>query len=299
MDSKGEQPPESSASLAAESQKKAQGYDFRFVRMVPRSVHLGMETLESYSLRRAAQDNAREANRRARNEQFREACERCQRYFANPKIRAYWLDQIRATFPCYWVGPEERQLNMHSAEDRGIAYTALAFAVDAHSACQIIPEDLRVMGGWGDFYRRISARISDISSELLAWIEADLRERKLLLPSDGSPDQGETASRVENTANGNESQESPACTKSELSDPEEPVGSGQLSRTAGMSKSEAQPTDTEEYILKALGKEHMTGPMLLKKAGYDYSSHYRQILSHLVKRGILGNDNTGYFRRDT
>ena len=58
-------------------------------------------------------------------------------------------------------------------------------------------------------------------------------------------------------------------------------------------------TDTEKNILEALGREHMTGPVLLKKAGYDYSSHYRQILSYLVKQGILGNDQTGYFRRDT
>jgi hypothetical protein len=57
-------------------------------------------------------------------------------------------------------------------------------------------------------------------------------------------------------------------------------------------------TDTEENIVEALGNEHMTGPVLLKKAGYDYSSHYRQILSNLVKRGILGNDDTGYFQRD-
>jgi hypothetical protein len=55
-------------------------------------------------------------------------------------------------------------------------------------------------------------------------------------------------------------------------------------------------TDTEANILEALGNEHMTGPRLLKKAGYDYSSHYRQILSNLVKRGVLGNDHTGYYR---
>ncbi|MBN1509080.1 MAG: hypothetical protein JW955_19700 [Sedimentisphaerales bacterium] len=58
-------------------------------------------------------------------------------------------------------------------------------------------------------------------------------------------------------------------------------------------------TDTESIILEALGSEHKTGPVLLKAAGYDYSSHYRGILSSLVKRGVLGNDDSGYFRRQT
>jgi hypothetical protein len=80
---------------------------------------------------------------------------------------------------------------------------------------------------------------------------------------------------------------------------QKPNGRGQPSETTGASKSEAQFTDTEENILEALDNKHMTGLVLLKAAGYDYSSHYRGILSNLVKRGILGNDQTGYFRRHT
>jgi uncharacterized protein YjbI with pentapeptide repeats len=53
-------------------------------------------------------------------------------------------------------------------------------------------------------------------------------------------------------------------------------------------------TDTEENIIEALGNKTMKGPELLKKAGYDNSSHYRQILSNLVKRSILGRDANGY-----
>ena len=75
---------------------------------------------------------------------------------------------------------------------------------------------------------------------------------------------------------------------------------GQSSETAGGGRGSATGfTDTEENILEALGNEHMTGPALLRKAGYDYSSHYRQILSNLRKRGILGHDETGYFRLKT
>lgn len=70
---------------------------------------------------------------------------------------------------------------------------------------------------------------------------------------------------------------------------------GQVAEAMG--KNKVQLTDTEQNILDALGDKHLIGPALLKKAGYDYSSHYRAILSQLVKRGILGNDHSGYFRR--
>lgn len=46
-------------------------------------------------------------------------------------------------------------------------------------------------------------------------------------------------------------------------------------------------TDTEQNILEALGKDTLKGEPLLKKAGYNYSSHYKTILSGLVKRRIL------------
>ena len=53
-------------------------------------------------------------------------------------------------------------------------------------------------------------------------------------------------------------------------------------------------TDTEENILTALGKETLKGQDLLKRAGYDYSSHYRQILSNLCKLGVLRRSVQGY-----
>ena len=54
-------------------------------------------------------------------------------------------------------------------------------------------------------------------------------------------------------------------------------------------------TDTESFILEALGSDTLRGPELLKKAGYDNSSHYRTILSNLVKRKILGRNSKGYY----
>lgn len=59
-------------------------------------------------------------------------------------------------------------------------------------------------------------------------------------------------------------------------------------------------TDTENNILEALGSETLVGRVLLKKAGYDAScSHYRQILSNLKKRNILGHDGRGYYKIPT
>lgn len=53
-------------------------------------------------------------------------------------------------------------------------------------------------------------------------------------------------------------------------------------------------TVTERNILEALGRKTMRGPELLSMAGYDNSSHYRTILSNLVKRGILRKKQNGY-----
>lgn len=65
---------------------------------------------------------------------------------------------------------------------------------------------------------------------------------------------------------------------------------------AGLEKKEAELTDTESNILEALADNVMTGPKLLKKAGYDYSSHYRGILSNLCKRNIIEKTGRGYKR---
>jgi len=52
---------------------------------------------------------------------------------------------------------------------------------------------------------------------------------------------------------------------------------------------EAKLTDTEQNILEVLGNNTLKGEELLGEVGYDYSSHYKTILSNLVKRGILTN----------
>jgi hypothetical protein len=59
---------------------------------------------------------------------------------------------------------------------------------------------------------------------------------------------------------------------------------------------EPELTDTESNIVEALGRDTVRGVVLLKKAGYDpTSSHYRQILSNLVKRRILYRSHQGYY----
>ena len=74
------------------------------------------------------------------------------------------------------------------------------------------------------------------------------------------------------------------------------IGMGIIKRRFKVLGMEVTSNNLGDAILKALGNAHMTGPKLLEKAGYDYSSHYRGILSNLVKRGLLGNDHTGYYR---
>jgi hypothetical protein len=54
-------------------------------------------------------------------------------------------------------------------------------------------------------------------------------------------------------------------------------------------------TDTEQNIIEALDKNKMNGEPLAKKTGYPYNSNFKNTLSSLRKRGILGNKSPGYF----
>ncbi|MHC4478879.1 MAG: hypothetical protein ACYTEL_24890 [Planctomycetota bacterium] len=63
-------------------------------------------------------------------------------------------------------------------------------------------------------------------------------------------------------------------------------------------KEPAKLTDTESNILEALGGDALHGPELLSEAGYGNSSHYRAILSNLVKREILGKNERGYYAKN-
>jgi len=58
-------------------------------------------------------------------------------------------------------------------------------------------------------------------------------------------------------------------------------------------------TDTESNIVEALSKDVMTGEKLAEKAGYPYNSNFKNTLSSLRKREILGNKAPGYFLEPT
>jgi hypothetical protein len=53
---------------------------------------------------------------------------------------------------------------------------------------------------------------------------------------------------------------------------------------------------TEKKLLRALGDDTLTGEELARSAGYPYNSNIKQTLSSLVKRSILGNRGSGYYR---
>jgi hypothetical protein len=54
-------------------------------------------------------------------------------------------------------------------------------------------------------------------------------------------------------------------------------------------------SEIEENILEALGSETLTGEHIAERAGYPSNSNFRTALSGMVRRGILGNANPGYF----
>ena len=54
-------------------------------------------------------------------------------------------------------------------------------------------------------------------------------------------------------------------------------------------------TDYESNIIEALGNQTLGGKEIAQKLKQDYSGYFRGNLSHLRKRGILGNNKDGYF----
>src|SRR5688572_29389732 len=58
-------------------------------------------------------------------------------------------------------------------------------------------------------------------------------------------------------------------------------------------------TEREQDILEALGEKKLTGEKVAEAAGYEYDGHFKNLLSSLVKRGILVNDHPGYRRRQS
>lgn len=55
-------------------------------------------------------------------------------------------------------------------------------------------------------------------------------------------------------------------------------------------------SQAEQNILEAIGGDKLTGEELSKEAGYPLNSNFKNILSSMVKRGLLVNDRPGYRR---
>jgi len=53
--------------------------------------------------------------------------------------------------------------------------------------------------------------------------------------------------------------------------------------------------EIEQDIIEALGDRTLTGAILAKDAGHPYNFRFKNSLSGLRKRGILGNKSPGYF----
>jgi len=54
--------------------------------------------------------------------------------------------------------------------------------------------------------------------------------------------------------------------------------------------------DTEKKLVHTLGDDTLTGQELAKRANYPFNSNIKQTLSSLVKRRVLDNKGSGYYR---
>jgi hypothetical protein len=62
-------------------------------------------------------------------------------------------------------------------------------------------------------------------------------------------------------------------------------------------KPDEELNDTEKNILEAIGDGTLKGEDIAPIAGYEFDSHFKAMLARLVKRGVLGNNRPGYYRR--
>jgi hypothetical protein len=54
--------------------------------------------------------------------------------------------------------------------------------------------------------------------------------------------------------------------------------------------------DTEKKLVRVLGDDTLTAAKLAERANYRFNANIKQTLSSLVKRGILANKGSGYYR---
>ena len=60
-------------------------------------------------------------------------------------------------------------------------------------------------------------------------------------------------------------------------------------------KSNLQLTDTEKNVIEAINTKTLMGQEIADKAGYPFNSNFKNTLSSLRKRNILGNKMPGYY----
>ncbi len=149
--------------------------------MVPLSVYRGQETQEAYDRRKEAERAARHAQEAAQSDRFHAACEQVWQHVARPKVKDYWLDQMKPVVSAggtyaFAAGPLDWR------EDKAKVYAVMAICAQEFSTgINIMPRDMRESEWfkanscvWNEVQRR------DIAAKLMICIEADLRKNGFL-----------------------------------------------------------------------------------------------------------------------
>ncbi len=119
--------------------------------------------------------------RMAKRERFDGACRQVQSYFATPKVREYWLQQIEevaASVDPTWAFSRGK---LKWPADKATIYAVMAACAQPFTKMELIPEPI-LATEWYKLNRHVHSRVSDWDQApvLLAYIEQDLKERGLL-----------------------------------------------------------------------------------------------------------------------
>jgi len=123
----------------------------------------------------------RQKKENAKQERFRASCKQGIQYFSIQKIRTYWLKQIEIAASLTDKPWGYGSTRIEWPKDKPTVYAVMAFSMQENSIVGIIPESLKDTE-WYTLYEIVGTWVcyTDISVELLSYIEEDLREQGLL-----------------------------------------------------------------------------------------------------------------------
>lgn len=149
------------------------------LKLIPRSVYLGTETLEAYSMRKVAAEKEQRSKNQAKRERYSKEIERAQRYLADIRLKDYWLNQAKPVFFQETVA-DWRNIRFEWPKDKAFFYAVMLLCADSASKIHLLPESFKQTKAYEQNKNVTWVWLFDYAGQLMTYIEADLEQKGLL-----------------------------------------------------------------------------------------------------------------------